>query len=508
MSRLNTRTPLSIIKSGLPPFLLDFPSNISTGSVLESRPAWLTNLSANWVAPVLACGSPAVDAHSARGINDHWETKCNMHNRANKVRVDSSANTSVQTPRTTSPISALSFPQRLAGLFRDHWQIICLVLISLCMHMYVFSFADRLIYDEKFWVPEARHILEREPLDWPQYTALSKLFMTSGIYILGDNPWGWRTPSAIFGVASIVLVYLIARRLAGKRTALLASLLFTTENLVFTFSGLAMLDVFAVAFMLLSFLLYLHHRYTLSGLSLALAVVCSPKVLLAVFAVLAHWFFVRRKRGLRAIGVFAITSLLAFFILMTITDLTASGQCFNPFHRVVEMWTGQTSIKVSDMTAESLATAHPTRPWWWILNLRATLLEPTEFYHRMMITPTIWLLTIPSIAYLLYRYFFVRKNRNTPRFILLWFSATYLLWIPLELYTDRPLFLFYLLPSMGAICIAVAYGINQAWQRSAKAKGMVLRWSVRALLILYLVFHVGLFLVLSPLVAPLMRQAT
>jgi len=371
------------------------------------------------------------------------------------------------------------------------------------MHMYIFSFADQIIYDERFWVPEARHILEREPLDWSPYPALSKLFIASGIHLLGDNPWGWRTPAALFGAASIVLVYLIARRIAGKRTALLASLLFTTENLVFTFSGLAMLDVFSVAFMLLSFLLYLHHRYSLSGLSMALAVLCSPKVLIAAFAILAHWFLARRKRGLRPIAVFAITSLVAFFVMMPMVDLIATGQWLNPFQRIGEMWTAQTSMKVSDLDPEQLAHTYPTRPWSWILNPKGSGLNPSQFNHRMQITPTIWLLAIPSIAYLIYRYLFVRENRNTPRFILLWFGATYLLWIPIELYTDRPMFLYYLLPTMGAICIAVGYGIHRAWQRSLKVKRTMVRWCMQATITLYLILHVGLFLLLSPLRASL-----
>lgn len=400
-------------------------------------------------------------------------------------------------------MTLLASPDRLMGLCKDHWQIICLVVISFCMHLYVFSFANQMIYDEGFfWVPEAKRILLRESLGLPTYPALSKLLIASGIWVLGDNPWGWRIPAALFGAASIILVYLIARRLAGRRTAVLASLFFATENLVFTFSGLAWLDTFAVAFMLLSFLLYLQRRYALSGLSLALAVACSPKALLAVFAILGHWFVVRRKNGWRNIAVFAGTSLLAFVLILPLTDVMATGQWFNPFNRVVEMWTSQTSVKVSDWTPEELFFTHPTTPWQWILDPSGFVLEPEELGHRMVITPTIWVLIVPSMAYLFYRLVFVKEKKNTSRFILLWFSTSWLLWIPLELYSDRPMYLYYVLPAMGATCIAVGYVIDRLWRMSTTAKLAIVRLSVRAILVFYIAIHVLLFLILSPLLAP------
>jgi dolichyl-phosphate-mannose-protein mannosyltransferase len=413
---------------------------------------------------------------------------------------------SAETPSAANGRSVSTFLESLLTWLKQHWQIICLVLIFLSMHLYVLSFVNDLIYDEHFWVPEARHILGREPLDWPTYTALSKLFIASGIYILGDNSWGWRIPSVVFGAVSVVLVYLLARKLAGKRTALLASLLLVFENLFFTMTGLAMLDGFFLTFMLLSFLLYLHDRYALSGVSLALAVMCSPKAILAVVAILAHWFLVRRKRGFASVGLFAGTSLLAFFILMPITDFIATGEWFNPFGRIAEMWTTETSMSVSEWTEEQKWFTGPQYPWWWIINPRGMDLVPSRFHHYIWITPTVFFLIIPSIAYLLYRYFFIRKNRNAPRFIVLWFAATYLLWIPLELISDRPMFLYYFLPTVPAICVAIGYCLHRVWQKSRNAKDRNLGWLFRALLIFYLIVHIGIFLLISPLTAGLAEQ--
>jgi len=420
----------------------------------------------------------------------------------------SSGQASGNAPKKATAIALLDPPGRLVKPFLDHWQIACLMIISFCMHLIILPVANVLIYDEMFWVPDARLIVSRGPLLWVDYPAVSKLFIASGIWSLGDNPWGWRIPSVLFSTAAILLVYLIAQRLAGKRVALLAALLFTTENLVFTLSGMAMLDTFLVPFMLLSFLLYLRHRHSLSGLSLALAVACSAKAVLAGIAILLHWFFVRRKGGLRNISVFAVTSVSCFLAILVITDLMATGEWFNPLQRLVDMWTSQTSLTVSEWIPEELAHSFPTRPWQWILDPTiGTVLNPAEFRHIMMITPTIWVLAIPSIVYLLYRLIFVKEDKSNPRFVLMWFFATYVLWVPLELYTDRPMFLYYLLPTMGAICIAIAYAMYQYWQVAGRVKSSIVRKSLRGLLVGYLVVHVLFFLIFSPLTAVLQTMA-
>lgn len=391
----------------------------------------------------------------------------------------------------------------------QHWQIICVVAVYLLMHFYVLSISRDLIFDEKLWIPEARAILFRVPLYWVEYPHMSELFMAAGIWLFGDNPWGWRMASVLFGAVSVVLVYLISLHLAGKRTAMLASALYAFENLAFSMSGLAMLDVAATAFMLLSFWLYLKKRYALAGIFLAVGSVCSSKVVLGVIAILAHWLLVRRRDGLRSVLLPATTGLLAFFILMPATDFLATGEWLNPFQRILDMLTWQSGQTV---TAAYRAAVHPTAPWQWFIRPGGVLTSgtadwgDTERIRRVLyLTPTIWVLVVPSMGYLLYRYLFTKKNRKTLRFILLWFGATYLTWIPVELITNRMTFTYYLLPTVGAICIAVAYCMEKAWQRSMKTGQRTLGWLTRAAMIAYILVNFLFFLLLSPLTAGLVR---
>ncbi|MBI2610079.1 glycosyltransferase family 39 protein [Candidatus Giovannonibacteria bacterium] len=78
---------------------------------------------------------------------------------------------------------------------------------------------------------------------WIQHVSVS---------LLGENNFGMRLPSALFGLASIYLLYLIARRLYGMNTALIAAaFLALTVNSIFV-SRVGLQEVFVIFFMLLS----------------------------------------------------------------------------------------------------------------------------------------------------------------------------------------------------------------------------------------------------------------
>src|SRR5439155_24973099 len=95
---------------------------------------------------------------------------------------------------------------------------------------------------------------------------LAKLLGAGSIALIGDNAIGWRLPSVIFGTASILLVYGIARRLkASSQVALLSATLFSFDNLVFVHSRIFTLDIFQLGFMLLGSYLYVSGRPTFAG---------------------------------------------------------------------------------------------------------------------------------------------------------------------------------------------------------------------------------------------------
>lgn len=81
------------------------------------------------------------------------------------------------------------------------------------------------------------------------------LLIAGGILVFGDNSWGWRLASALFGAAGIVLSYFLALKLTRSNgVATLASCLLLMDGLYLAQSRIAMLDIFGVVFLMAALL--------------------------------------------------------------------------------------------------------------------------------------------------------------------------------------------------------------------------------------------------------------
>ena len=103
------------------------------------------------------------------------------------------------------------------------------------MYLFVISAALRLIwldkppglliFEESYYVNVARIILRlpQQPNVFPnaipgidsvyqEHPLLAKLLIALSMSIIGDNGWGWRIPSVVFGLLSIFVLYLLLRR--------------------------------------------------------------------------------------------------------------------------------------------------------------------------------------------------------------------------------------------------------------------------------------------------------
>jgi hypothetical protein len=90
---------------------------------------------------------------------------------------------------------------------------------------------------------------------------VGKILIAGGIKLFGYNPLGWRFAAALFGTLSVLVIYLIARRLWTSRwLAAAAATLLGVEGLQIVQSRLAMLDIFLSFFVLLGVWLLLEDR--------------------------------------------------------------------------------------------------------------------------------------------------------------------------------------------------------------------------------------------------------
>ena len=369
-----------------------------------------------------------------------------------------------------------------------------LVLLTLVMQFSTIMQPNEPVFDEQYYITDARHILQGEGTARTEHPPLGKLFITFGMFLFGDNPFGWRFFSVVFGAVCIVLFYLICRRLTmSKESSFLATFLLSLENLSFIQASVAMLDVYSLAFMLGSFWLYLKGRYLLSGISVGLSALAKLSGALALPVILLHWFFTNRARPRK----FLTSMLLApasFFLLMPLFNLiiwrNASWHpSFNPIEQT------QTMLGISSMsTFAKYPSEMLSRPWDWILHpeIITYWLDP---HYIAMISPSIWALIIPVVLYITFR---AIKGNSVALFSLLWFASTYLIWIPVSLITDRISYIFYFYPTIGAICIGLALGLSQLSDIGRTRQTGRLRMMARLAIPGFLLLHLASFVILTP----------
>jgi dolichyl-phosphate-mannose-protein mannosyltransferase len=97
-------------------------------------------------------------------------------------------------------------------------------------------------------------------VDWlhPPYAKYTQALF---IRMYGENSFGWRVSSVIFGVLVIVMVYKLSFELfEDKNLSLLATFLASLDGLLLVQSRIAMNDIHVTFFILLTFLFYLRYK--------------------------------------------------------------------------------------------------------------------------------------------------------------------------------------------------------------------------------------------------------
>jgi dolichyl-phosphate-mannose-protein mannosyltransferase len=365
--------------------------------------------------------------------------------------------------------------------------IILLVLIVLVLHFATITQPAELVFDEKYYISSANYILDGEGTSRVEHPPLGQLIIASGIYIFGDNPFGWRIFSVLFGVASIVFFYLICQQLKmPPKYAFLATFLLSFENLSFIQSSVAMLDVFSLTFMLIAFWFYLKGRYTASGLFIALATLTKLTGILVLPIILAHFILTRRK-NFKGVTLLTMAAPVTFLALMPLLDFMIWHKWLNPISQVSTMLKLNILSNFNDSSSDIIS-----RPWEWILKPE-TLTYWVDPHYLAMISPTIWVLIIPAIIFAIYK---ATKAHTPALFASLWFAGTYLVWIPVSLITDRISYVYYFYPVVCSVCLAITLGIaaldNKFGQNNKYKRYISMVTPV------FILLHLGIFIILSP----------
>ncbi len=348
-----------------------------------------------------------------------------------------------------------------------------------------------LIFDEWYYVNVARVILRlpeslgangqpayvNPPLGLDpnhEHPPLAKLLIALSMYLVGDNGFGWRIPSVIFGSVAILVFYLLMKRIASyKMVPLVATFLFSFDNLVFIQSRIATLDIFALTFMLLGLYWYFSGHSHLSAVGMALSALTKITGLAGfLIIVLVHTikFATAPSKGKKWNELFswfekylAVFSVV-FLLLLTIMDRLWVGYS-NPLEHI------QYILSYSAGLVSQCPNGIISCPWQWLLNqiqipylvvnVQVTSGSVTSRYDSIAflgaMNPAILYLTIPAMLYMGYAY--LQKKSDLTLLAMIWFAVTYLPYYPAVIFGQRVTYLFYFLATVPAVCAAVAHMI-------------------------------------------------
>ncbi len=341
-----------------------------------------------------------------------------------------------------------------------HAWVAVILIASMILHLGLLWHPKDLVLDEAYYIEKgARIYLVQGDLQQPEHPPLSKFFITAGMQIFGDNPFGWRIMSGVFGVGAIFFFYLILRhfKLSNLATNIAVSL-FAFENSTFLMASVGMLDIFNVTFMLAGFWAYLARRYPAAVAFLVLSTLCKLTGLFGIIAIGLHWLVFRRDQAIR-LAVYALIAYVAAILLVPGIEYILTGELGNPLTRAAHLISVPGTITFANST-------HPSalHPWQWVLGYHIM-----PFYwspqYLAAVTPTVWALTLPAFFWTTWLGW--RRKNETAVFAAAWIFATLIVWIIVGFITDRITYIFYFVPIVGGVILGIALFMDKAmvWAR-------------------------------------------
>jgi dolichyl-phosphate-mannose-protein mannosyltransferase len=371
------------------------------------------------------------------------------------------------------------------------------------------------IFDEKYYVNAARVIAgvpmyagdtyaDASPAGTDpnaEHPQLGKLIIATSIHLLGDNPVAWRITAVVAGTAALLLLYWLVRCAGGGSwLALGVTALAAGDNLWLIHGRIAVLDVYALPFMLAGAAFYLRRSIVVAAVLFGVGACIKEFCLYALFAMMLleafrglRWLWERRaaaeKRALRKRGLLAVPAAVAVTGVTYVSLLAVLDRVVEPYHGGQSVNAGQ-SVFCDHLPVWSQSCNHITfmthyasalknvggpkgiasDPWQFWADL-----QPANYYSLTstvrddsgkivaiddiiaftgIINPVI--LVASWFAILLHLWWAVRRRDELSLLVIAWILAT---WLPPEIFNiidSRTTYLYYMVVVMPALYIAVA----------------------------------------------------
>lgn len=374
-----------------------------------------------------------------------------------------------------------------------------LAVFGCCLFLWRLGDPQRLNFDESYYVPAARALIDLSHAANIEHPPLGKLLIGLSMSLFGDHPAGWRVASACFGAIALYATIMLTITVSGSvRTGMLAGIFALTNQLLFVMARVAMLDIFLAAFVMLALwmlLSALQHRQinplrvALAGIFYGLAAASKwsaiPILLASYICALAFVLGPMTTRDGRTgqpvaaathpalrltfwlLGLSAITYLATFLPMLFLKEGAIGIGEIIPFQ-----------FEILRLQRGTMAS-HPYQsvPWQWVLDLRPIwfFYEPIAGVYRGVLLVgnpvTMWggLLALPVASVL-----GARKGNWLPLLVMVFYALSVTWWYA----SSKPVMFYhyYLLPGL-LLCVPLAYVVSWALDRPAYRP---LAWSVVA----------------------------
>jgi dolichyl-phosphate-mannose--protein O-mannosyl transferase len=378
---------------------------------------------------------------------------------------------------------------------RETRLLLIVVLAAAIFRLPGLSYPTEEYFDEVYHAKTALQYLRgQDPTEWV-HPPTAKLLIATGIALFGYQPWAWRLAPALAGILLAPVFLLLARRvLATERAALFATLLLLLDGVYLVQSRIAMTNVFAVLFQLLSALLLLRavleerlrlRAMSLAGLALGLALSTRWTSLWAWGFLGLVFLAVRGRRAFSwrelALGVLAFAAVPAAVYLLSYVPWMRQGHSvWDVLRTQRDMWGYHANLTASHTYFS---------PWWtW-----PALYRPTwyfwfsgEGFVRGIVAlgnPGVWWAAVPVSLWALWSGIRWRDARRV-----FCGAGFFLLYLPWGLSPRTLNFSHYLFESIPYACLSLGILLDRRWDEGQAFLGRGYVVLVAALFLLFLPF--------------------
>ena len=355
--------------------------------------------------------------------------------------------------------------------FRHLAPISIIIGFALTLRLWRLDLPKGYIFDEVYYAKDAASLIthgvelnEGGMAEFVVHPPLGKWLIGIGIKLFGNNEFGWRVIAAVVGSASVLLIYLIVQRLFNSLfLSNIAAALFALDGLHLVMSRVALLDIFLMFFILLSFYLILRDNLWLSGVIIGLAsatkwsaVFVIPLLILLTVNLSRANFATWGKR----FSQFVLTPIGIYLLSWSGWIFSSKGWARDSGSNLFSsLWNYHVEIMNFHRGLTEQHT-YAANPWSWLV-----LGRPTSFYYETpkncgaqscsqeilaIGTPILWWAGIFAIAITVG--LFIANRDRISAFILAGIAGTYLPWFFIQ---NRTTFYFYSIAIFPFIVLAL-----------------------------------------------------